>query len=109
MYKAYVLGERHLIMGFKAVGFELIHVEDSSKLVHELMKLSGDDDVGLILVTESLAEEKPEIIEEFRQKSKAIITLIPTHEGSRHTSFLNISKMVERSIGIDILGKDKNT
>lgn len=106
MYKAYMVGERHLIMGFKAVGFELITVEDSTKLERELIKLSGAPDVGLVFVTESLAMEKPDAIDEFRQRSKAIITVIPTHEGSRHTSFLAISKTVEHSIGIDILGKD---
>ncbi|MCX7966495.1 MAG: hypothetical protein N2596_07720 [Syntrophorhabdaceae bacterium] len=108
MYKAYVLGERHLIMGFKSVGFELIPVEESSKLKQELLKLSADPDAGLVFVTESLVQERLDIIEEFRQRSKAIISIIPTHEGSRHTSFSMISKLVERSIGIDILGKDIN-
>lgn len=108
MYKAYVLGERHLIMGFKSVGFELIPVEDSTKLKQALIKLSADTDVGLVFVTESLVKDTVDVIDEFRERSRAIITIIPTHEGSKHLSFNMISKTVERSIGIDILGKDIN-
>lgn len=109
MYKAYVIGEKELIMGFKSVGFELIYVDQSSKLNEVLIKLSSDPSVGLVFVTESLIENRIELIDEFRQRSKAIITIIPTHEGSKHTSFNMISRAVERSIGIDILGKDIKT
>lgn len=40
-----------------------------------------------MVVTESMAEGNQEAINEFQNRSSAVITLIPTHEGSRHTSF----------------------
>jgi len=106
MSKAIAVGEKHLILGFKGVGFEILPIDDSSKLMHELNLLSRDPEVGLVLVTESMAKEAPNVIEEFRGKSSAILTVIPTHEGSRHLSFQEMRKSVERSLGVDILGKD---
>jgi len=108
MFRAIAVGEKHLIMGFKAVGFEIIDLDDSSKLMETLIDISSDPDTGLVFVTESMAEDNLEAIEEFHNRSSAVITLIPTHEGSKHTSFLMMAKAIERSIGIDVLGKDIN-
>ena len=106
MSKAVAVGEKHLILGFKGVGFDIIPVDDSEKLMHALNTLSRDLDTGLVLVTESMAKDAPKAIEEFRVRSSAILTVIPTHEGSGHVSFQEIRKSVERSLGIDLLGKD---
>jgi hypothetical protein len=35
-----------------------------------------------------------------------VLTIFPTHEGSKHVSFQEMRKSVERSLGIDLLGKD---
>jgi len=106
MSKAIAVGEKHLILGFKAVGFEIVPLEDSSKLMQELVNLSTDPEIGLVFVTESIAGENPKAIEEFRQRCPAVLTIIPTHEGSKHISFQEMKRAVERSVGIDILGKD---
>lgn len=106
MSKAIALGEKHLILGFKGVGFEIVPVEESSRLMSALIALSRDPEIGIVLITESMAGENPQAIQEFRQRSSAILTLIPTHEGSRHTSFHEIRKSVEKAIGVDILGED---
>ena len=106
MSKAVAVGEKHLILGFKGVGFDIVSVEDSEKLMHELNTLSRDPGTGLVLVTESMAKEAPKAVEEFRGRSSAVLTIIPTHEGSMHISFQEMRKSVERSLGIDLLGKD---
>jgi V/A-type H+/Na+-transporting ATPase subunit F len=106
MSKAVAVGEKHLILGFKGVGFEILSIDDSTKLMHELNILSRDSEIGLVLVTESMAKEAPKAIEEFRGRSSALLTIIPTHEGSKHLSFQEVRKSVERSMGVDILGKD---
>jgi V/A-type H+-transporting ATPase subunit F len=106
MSKAVAVGEKHLILGFKGVGFEIVPIDDSAKLMHELNILSRDPEIGLVIVTESIAEEASKAIEEFRVRSSAILTIIPAHEGSKHLSFREMRKSVERSLGVDILGKD---
>ena len=106
MSKAIAVGEKHLILGFKGVGFEIVPIDDSSKLMHELNTLSRDPEVALVLITESMARDDPNAIAEFRGRSPAILSIIPTHEGSKHFSFQEMRKSVERSLGIDLLGKD---
>lgn len=106
MSKAVAIGEKHQILGFKGVGFEVVPLEESGKLMQELVALSRDPEVGFVLVTESMASENPEAIREFRQRCSTILSIIPTHEGSKHVSFQEIRKSVECSLCIDILGKD---
>jgi len=106
MSKAVAVGEKHLILGFKGVGFDIVPIDDSEKLMHELNTLSRDPEIGLVLVTESMARDAPKAIDEFRGRSSAVLTIIPTHEGSGHVSFQEMRKSVERSLGIDLLGKD---
>jgi V/A-type H+-transporting ATPase subunit F len=106
MSKAVAVGEKHLILGFKGVGFEIVPIEDSGKLMHALSTLSRDPEAGLVLVTESMARDAPKAVEEFRERSSAVLTIIPTHGGSEHVSFQEMRKSVERSLGIDLLGKD---
>lgn len=106
MPKGIALGQRHHILGFKGVGFEIVAVEDSAGLEQELVKLARDPEAVLVLLTEDMALEAPEAIENFRARSAAVLTIIPTHEGSRHVSFQEIRKSVEKSLGVDILGKE---
>lgn len=106
MSRAVAVGERHLILGFKGAGFEIVGCIDGRALLTELGKLSRETDVALVVVTESVAKEAPEAIAQFRERSRAILSIVPTHEGSEHYSFQVMKKAVERSIGVDILGKD---
>ncbi|MBI4556821.1 MAG: hypothetical protein HY706_04495 [Candidatus Hydrogenedentes bacterium] len=106
MVRAIAIGERHLILGFKGVGLDVVPVQDGAGLHKELMHLARDSDVGLVLVTESMANEAPQSLRDFREVSGAILTVIPTHEGSRHFGFEEMRKAMERSIGVDLLGKE---
>ena len=106
MIKAVAVGEKQFILGFKGVGFDIQDCNNADDLRKTMATLARDADVALVLVTESLAVEAPDALDAFRERSQAIITIIPTHEGSRNTSFLAMKKAVERSIGVDILGKE---
>lgn len=106
MSKAVAIGERGLILGFKGVGVEVLPVEGAESFKRELLRTARDPGVALVLVTESIAALDPEALREFRALSAAILTTIPTHQGSTHFSFQEMRSAVERSIGVDMLGKD---
>jgi len=106
MSKAYVVGEKPLISGFKGVGFEIIHANDGDSLTRALGQLLRGHDASIVLITESVAAENPEAINNFRENSSAIVTTIPTHKGSIHLGFSEMRRMVEYSIGVDMLGKE---
>ncbi len=109
MARAIAIGESHTILGFKAAGFEIIEIEETSRLPQALLPLARDPNVALVLVTEPIAAEAPGVLEEFREKSPAILTIIPTHQGSTRVGFEQVRKLVERSLGVDILGKHIET
>lgn len=106
MLRAVAVGEKQYILGFKGAGFEIVECNDAESLRRELGALSREADVALAVVTESIAEEAPDAIEMFRERSSGVLTIVPTHEGSKHTSFNRMKKAVELSIGVDILGKE---
>ncbi len=106
MLRAVAVGEKQYVLGFKGVGFEILECNDAESLRRELGALSKETDVAIALVTESIALEAPDAIDAFREKSNAVLTIVPTHEGSKHTSFNRMKKAIELSIGVDILGKE---
>ncbi|MBM3289867.1 MAG: hypothetical protein FJY92_06915 [Candidatus Hydrogenedentes bacterium] len=106
MLRAVAVGEKQYILGFKGVGFEIVECNDTETLRRELGALSRETDIALALVTESMALEAPDALDTFRERSGAVLTIVPTHEGSKHTSFDRMKKAVELSIGVDILGKE---
>jgi vacuolar-type H+-ATPase subunit F/Vma7 len=107
MAKACIVGEKHLILGFKGIGFEIVAVSEPENLAEELFMLSRRSDIGLILVTESIAAEAPGVIEEFRSRSDVILTVVPMYEDSPRTGYNEMRKAIERSMGIDLFKKEE--
>ena len=110
MSKACIVGEKHLILGFKGIGFEVIPITDPKDLAEELFMLTRRHDVGLILVTESIVAEAPAgVIEEFRSRSPVILTIVPMHEDNPRTGYNEMRQAIERSVGIDLFKKEEET
>lgn len=95
-----------MILGFKGAGFETVPVANGAELARELAQLAHMPDIGLVLITESMAAEAPEALTAFRESCLAILTTIPTHKGSQHLGFVEMRRAIERSIGVDMLGKE---
>lgn len=106
MSRAYVVGDKAQMLGFKGVGFEVVHADDTESLTRALGQLIRSNDASIVLVSEALAEEGQEALANFRENSSAVLSTIPTHKGSAHLGFAAIRRMVEYSIGVDMLGKE---
>ena len=107
MSRAIVVGEKTFILGFKGVGFEIEPAENAESVGRILGALSRERNIGLVLLTETMAAENAEAVANFREMNPgAILTVIPTHKGSTRRSFEEMRKTVERSIGVDMLGKE---
>ncbi|MCX5768909.1 MAG: V-type ATP synthase subunit F [Candidatus Hydrogenedentes bacterium] len=107
MSRAIAVGEKTFILGFKGVGFEIEPADNAEAVGTILGSLSRERNIGLVLLTETMAAENPEAVANFRETNPgAILTVIPTHKGSTRASFQEMRKTVERSIGVDMLGKD---
>ena len=103
--KAVAIGERHLILGFQGVGFDLVPVGDADSPGEALARVARRSEVGLVLVTEGVAARSPEALREFRSRSRAVLCVIPTGEGGARTAAEAMRREIERSVGIDVLGR----
>lgn len=105
MSKIVAIGERDLIIGFKAVGVELEPVKTPSEVEAVLAKLSQDPSTGLILISETIAEGCLDVISDFRNKSPVVVLIIPSHLPTKHISMLELKREIEKAVGVDMLSK----
>lgn len=105
MSKIVAVGERDLIIGFKAVGVELSPVKSPSEVNAVLKKLSQDTSVGLILITETIAEGCLDVISSFRNESSVVILIAPSHLPTKHISMIEMKRNIEKAVGVDMLSK----
>lgn len=104
MPKIVAVGEEDSIRGFLAAGVELRPVGEGADLESILLEAGRDPDVALILVTEPAASRAPEAIKGFRARPATMLMVVPTHLGSGHMTLNEIKRMIETSIGVDLVG-----
>lgn len=103
MFKVVAVGEEELILGFRGLGAELINVNSHEKLGGILDRLVHDTTISLIIITETVAKDCMSKITNFREKSSAIILLIPAHTGSLNLSLKEMRLHIEKSTGTDLM------
>ena len=106
MYKIGVIGDKDTILGFKVLGisvFPTTDAKEASRIVRQLSK----DNYAIIFITEQLAKDMDETIDEYKQSVMTAIILIPNNQGALGIGMDGVKKSVEKAIGADILfGKE---
>lgn len=102
-FRIVAVGERDSIIGFKGVGVEILPVRSGSELEPILKRVTADPTVALILMTEPVAEPCLDLISQYREKTDAVLLIIPSHQGSRQISFQEMKRLIERAVGVNIL------
>ncbi len=102
MYKIAVMGDKDSIYGFAATGMSVFPTDDVEDAKNTLKNLANGD-FGIIYITESLAAEISEEIEEYRFESKPAIILIPGINGNTGAGMADVNKSVEKAVGSNIL------
>ena len=103
MFKIVAVGEEEQIMGFRGIGADLINVDSPEVIGDILKKLSQDTSISLIMITETMAKDCMAKIAGLREKSPAIVLLIPPHTGTHNLSLQEIRLEIEKAAGIDLL------
>lgn len=106
-YRIAAVGEEDLIMGFRGLGVDIIPVQTKADLETTLRRLSREPDLAIILITETMAAHSLNVISDLRDKSYAVLLIIPSHQGSSNISMTEMRRGVERAVGINILDKRK--
>ena len=105
MSKIVIIGEKNDILPYQSIGVEIEPVKTTSDTVSILREIIQNPLVAIILITENMAEQCLDTITELRNKTKKAITIIPTQQGSRQISMLELNKEIGRAVGMDILTK----
>lgn len=102
MYKIAVLGDYDSIYGFAALGLETFPVSDGRRAVNILRRLA-EEKYAVIYITERLAAEIPDEIEQYKGRLLPAIILIPGISGNTGAGVEGVKKTVEQAVGSDIL------
>ncbi|MDF2840430.1 MAG: Vacuolar H+-transporting two-sector ATPase, subunit [Clostridia bacterium] len=90
------------ITGLRLAGIKGILVHEKAEVIQALEKATADNNMGIIIMTELLAEMVQEEVKEIRlDASKPIITVIPDRHGERRRADY-ITNYIKESIGLKI-------
>ena len=101
MYKIAVLGERDSVLGFKALGLEVVFAEDADTARHTLHRLAKED-YAVIYITEQLAQLISSEVDRYKDSVTPAVILIPGKTGSLGLGQAALQSAVERAVGADI-------
>ncbi len=89
------------LTGMRLAGIEGVFVSGAHEAEREINRCIDDEEIGIVLVTERLAESCKELIDEVKlTKSRPLIVTIPRSKRSQVDD--NIMRYVREAIGIKI-------
>jgi V/A-type H+/Na+-transporting ATPase subunit F len=90
------------ITGLRLAGIKGVLVREKAEVIQALEKATADENMGIIIMTELLAEMVQEEVKIIRlDASKPIITVIPDRHGARRRPDY-ITNYIKESIGLKI-------
>ena len=99
--KIAIIGDRDSILAFSAVGVAVYPVKNEFDTADTLRRLARE--YSVILITEDLAKQVPDLIARYKTRPYPIVLPIPRANGTDGFGMAGISKNVEKAIGSDIL------
>jgi V/A-type H+-transporting ATPase subunit F len=101
-YPMAVIGEKDIILGFKALGVHVFPAASPEEALAVLKRLAREK-YAVILLTEKLAQPNQEAIEELNKRFLPVVLLVPGSRGSLGLGLKKLKEDVEKAIGADIL------
>ena len=90
------------LTGMRLAGIKGVLVHERDEILAAIEDVSSSKDIGILLVTEVLAERVSEELKAVRlDKAKPIVTIIPDRHGERRRSDY-ITNYIKESIGLKI-------
>ncbi|MFI3249870.1 MAG: V-type ATP synthase subunit F [Eubacteriales bacterium] len=100
-YKIGVVGDKDSVLGFKALGLDVVPVttvDEARASIHKMAK----DEFAVIYLTEQLAVELEPEMARYKDSLTPAIILIPGKEGSLGIGMNKVTENVIRAVGADI-------
>lgn len=101
-----LIGDKHTVYGFRLAGIrKTFLIKEISQEIRETLKGLFSDNIGLILITEKIAEEIGGLLEEanrFRKGIMPIILEIPDSGGPLISKVDPMRELIKRTVGFEI-------
>ena len=97
-----IIGDKKSVLGFKALGVKTFGVNTKDDFYNVLERVKNEN-FGILFITEDIAKEYPQEIEELSTQTLPAVVIIPGVKGPLGEGLKSLKKIVERSLGSDIL------
>ncbi len=108
--KVVLLGKKDMAVGFSLAGLDEVYVpENDYQAKKRLEKWLGTPDIGVILLSEEIAEDIREDLQRKKEKKDDVYPLIveiPDKEGAIEDKEDPLKDKIKRAVGIDITEKE---
>jgi len=106
MNKIAIMGYKDSIIGFKLLGIDLFPVTDAVQAKENLERMAKEK-YAVVFITEEIAREIMNNVNELQRQSTTSFTVIPGKLGNKNIGLTLLKKNIEKAIGKDILfGKE---
>ena len=104
--KMAIVGNGDSIVAFSAGGIIPYSVDNAEQAKKVISKISKD--YQIIFLTDELAIELGDVIQEYLASAYPIILTIPSAQGNNGYGMTSLKKAMEKALGVDILFNDNN-
>jgi V/A-type H+-transporting ATPase subunit F len=103
--KIAVIGDTDTVVGFRLAGILNANTPaDESSARQALLDFSNDANISVVIITEPIAEDIRETIEELSERPYPVIVEIPDKTGRLEDKESPIRRLVKRAIGVELEG-----
>jgi V/A-type H+-transporting ATPase subunit F len=102
MYKIAAMGSRDSICGLAALGLEIFPTTGDVQQAARQLRHLAQNGYAVIYVTEQLAAAIPEEIDRYRNARTPAVILVPGVGGNTGAGLANVSRSVEKAVGVNI-------
>ena len=103
--KIAVIGDIDAVVGFRLAGILKAKVaSDGSAARKALLEFSRDPNISLIIITERIAEQIRDLVEEYADRPYPVIVEIPDKKGQLADKESPLRRLVKRAIGVELEG-----
>lgn len=89
--------------GFKLAGVKKIYIPTEDKLIPLWNKIKDDEEIGVLFITEKIAEDLGKYLKDFRIRNTVpIIVEIPDKKGHKKDHGDYVSNLIKKAVGIEI-------
>lgn len=97
------IGDLGSIIGFQAMQFELLPVQNPEDGPRQLQEAIESGRYAVLYVSERLAEQAADLIEEARQRALPALVVLPQSKASAGKGLEALRRAAQKAIGFDIL------